>query len=109
MFKKLKIWWDGSKLKLIWDKIGKPVRQFLRYAYAAQLSYLVAAVLFSLTASLLIGILLIGWGVILLIAEFRQQKAEKATVVTLTSALKAVKAVKAVKTTKTTQSRKSNK
>jgi len=79
MFKKLKAWWDASKLKPIWDKIGKAIRQFLRYAYAAQISYLALAVIIYLTFSKLLGILLIAWGVVLLIAEIRQQKADKLT------------------------------
>ena len=81
MFKKLwekfLTWWNASKIKPIFDKIGKVIRQFLRYAYAAQLSYLVLAVIFYLTTSKFAGILLIAWGIILLIAEYRQQKAEK--------------------------------
>jgi asparagine N-glycosylation enzyme membrane subunit Stt3 len=77
MLTKIKTWWTNSKLKTIFDKIGKAVRQFLRYAYAAQLSYLVLAVLFYLKASKFFGVLLIAWGVVLLIAEIRQKKAEK--------------------------------
>jgi hypothetical protein len=81
MFKKwidkIKAWWTASKLKPIYDKIGKTIRQFLRYAYACQISYLVLSVVFFLAASQFIGALLIAWGVILLIAEIRQQKADK--------------------------------
>jgi len=77
MWEKIKIWWENSKIKPIWEKIGKAVRQFLRYAYAAQISYLVLAVLFYLWTSKLIGLILVAWGVILLIAEIRQQRADK--------------------------------
>lgn len=83
MFTKIKIWWANSKLKTIFDKIGKAIRQFLRYAYAAQLSYLALAVLIFLSLSKVLGILLIVWGVILLIAEIRQQKADKEILETL--------------------------
>jgi hypothetical protein len=77
MFKKLKTWWTNSKFKIIFDKIGKVIRQFLRYAYAAQLSFLALAVFF-LKVSKFLGIIFIAWGVVLLIAEIRQKKAEKA-------------------------------
>jgi asparagine N-glycosylation enzyme membrane subunit Stt3 len=78
MWQKIKTWWANSKLKPIWEKIGKAIRQFLRYAYAAQLSYLVLAVIIFLAVSKFLGVLLIAWGVVLLIAEIRQKKAEKA-------------------------------
>ena len=83
MFKKLwekfLTWWNASKIKPIFDKIGKVIRQFLRYAYAAQISYLVLAVIFYLTKSNFLTTILLTWGVILLIAEYSQQKAEKLT------------------------------
>lgn len=79
LWDKIKDWWETSKIKPIFNKIGKSIRQFLRYAYAAQISYLVLAVLFYLTTSKLLGALLIAWGVVLLVAEYRQQKAEKST------------------------------
>jgi asparagine N-glycosylation enzyme membrane subunit Stt3 len=78
MWQKIKTWWTNSKLKPIWEKIGKAIRQFLRYAYAAQLSYLVLAVIIFLAVSKFLGVLLIAWGIVLLIAEIRQKKAEKA-------------------------------
>jgi hypothetical protein len=74
---KIKTWWTNSKIRPIFDKVGKAIRQFLRYAYAAQLSYLVLAILFYLWLSKFFGIVLIVWGVILLVAEIRQQRAEK--------------------------------
>ena len=77
MFTKIKTWWTNSKLKIIFDKIGKAIRQFLRYAYAAQLSYLALTIFIYLTVSHFLGVLLFIWGIFLLIAEIRQQKAEK--------------------------------
>jgi asparagine N-glycosylation enzyme membrane subunit Stt3 len=77
LWEKIKAWWMNSKIRPIFDKVGKAIRQFLRYAYAAQISYLVLSVIFYLAVSKFAGILLIIWGVILLIAEIRQQKAEK--------------------------------
>ena len=77
LWEKIKTWWTNSKIKPIWDKIGKAVRQFLRYAYAAQISYLVLSVLFYFLISKFFGLLLTAWGIVLLIAEFRQQKADK--------------------------------
>ena len=84
MFKKLwekfLAWWNASKVKPIFDKIGKAVRQFLRYAYAAQISYLVLSVLFYFLVSKFLGVVLTAWGVVLLVAEIRQQKADKITI-----------------------------
>jgi hypothetical protein len=84
MFKKLKIWWDGSKLKPIFDKIVKAVKQFLRYAYCAQLSYLALAVFICFTVSKFVGVILIAWGVILLISEIKRRRAEKKALAALT-------------------------
>jgi len=66
-----------EKIKLWLEKAGKAVRQFLRYAYASQISYLTLSVLFYFLTSKFFGIILFAWGVILLVAEIRQQKAEK--------------------------------
>lgn len=77
MWEKIKIWWE-TKGKPVWQKIGKAVRQFLRWAYAAQLSYLVLAGFIWLFAGKFWGILALAWGVVLLIAEIRQKKADDA-------------------------------
>jgi hypothetical protein len=58
-------------------KVIKAVAQFLRFVYAAQISYLFLAVLILLFSGWLCGIPAIAWGVILLVAEIKQQKAEK--------------------------------
>ena len=76
LWNKVKTWWLNSKIRPIWIKIGKAIRQFLRWAYAAQISFLVLALLFYLWISRFVGALLLIWGVILLIAEFRQKKAD---------------------------------
>lgn len=55
----------------------KAIAQFLRYCYAAQISYLFLAALILLFSGKFWGILAIAWGVILLIAEIKQQKVEK--------------------------------
>lgn len=77
MFTKIKTWWTNSKLKIIFDKIVKAIRQFLRYAYCAQLSYLALAVFICFTVSKFIGAILIAWGIILLISEIKRRIAEK--------------------------------
>ena len=77
MWEKIKTWWLNSKIKPVFDKIGKAIRQFLRWAYAAQLSYLVLAGFIWLFAGKFWGVLALTWGVILLIAEIRQKKAEQ--------------------------------
>jgi len=76
LWEKIKAWWKASKIKPIVDKIGKAIVKFLHYAYAAQISYLVLAVLFYLTTSKFAGVLLIAWGVVMVIAEYRQHKSE---------------------------------
>jgi hypothetical protein len=76
-WEKFKIWWK-EKFLPVWAKIGKAVRKFLRWTYAAQLSYLVLAVLFYLWKSHVIGVVLIAWGVVLLVAAIRQKKADDA-------------------------------
>jgi hypothetical protein len=60
-------------------KIGiKAFAKFLSYVYACQISYLFLAVLILLICGKFWGILAIAWGIILLIAEIKQQKAAKA-------------------------------
>ena len=77
LWEKFLTWWNSSKVKPILLKIGKTVRQFLRYAYACQISYLVLSVLFYFLISKFFGIILTVWGVVLLIAEIKQQKTDK--------------------------------
>jgi len=86
MWTKIKTWWATIKAWItnltvgpVLGKIGKAIRQFLRYAYAAQISYLVLSVLFYLSVNKFVGVILFAWGIILLIAEIKQQKAEKIT------------------------------
>ena len=75
MLEKFKIWLK-EKFLPVWKKIGKAVRQFLRWSYAAQLSYLILAGFIWLFAGKFLGIVAIAWGVVLLVAEIRQQKAD---------------------------------
>jgi len=81
LWTKIKTWLANLKVSPVLDKIGKAIRQFLRYAYAAQISYLVLSVLFYLLVSKFVGAILFAWGIILLIAEIKQQKAEKITTI----------------------------
>jgi hypothetical protein len=75
MWEKFKIWLK-EKFLPVWKKIGKAVRQFLRWAYAAQISYLVLAGFIWLFAGKFWGVVALAWGVVLLVAEIRQKKAE---------------------------------
>ena len=70
-------WLTSSKIGAILSKIGTALRKFLRYAYAAQLSFLVLSVIFYLSVSKFAGILLIACGVVLLVVEYKQQKADQ--------------------------------
>jgi hypothetical protein len=66
-------------MKTVWNFLvnaGKAFAQFLRYVYAAQISYLFLAVLILLFSGKFWGILAITWGIILLIAEIKQEKTE---------------------------------
>jgi membrane protein CcdC involved in cytochrome C biogenesis len=75
--KNLWLKFQATKFYAFLVKVIVGIRETLRYAFATQISYLALAGLLWLLVGKWLGIPLVVWGILLLVAEVKQQKADK--------------------------------